>query len=393
MSHTATGEWKSFEIRMLHRRAERLVLRADVAADAGCLDDARAFLEEARTLWPAAPGIAEVQHKIDSDSVIPAPAPAVAPPKWNEVPAVLGGGAIQAPAPAVLPTKWKEVAAAGAAVLFVCVALAVLAGTTLHRRLSARDAKAIVDIIEPPTPYAPIERAPQTSAPVDARGSGDTIQQTAATPAVDSPRPIDATRVPGAALRAEAEPTTQVREPVHALAPVPITEPSRASIALPTSTVQSETPAPVPEPAPAPAPPAPAAVSPPGIVATTGMSMPVSPSASIQPPQEMLVRSALARYAKAYSELDVDAAERVWPSVNRSALERAFSSLDSQRVSLGDCRIQIDVATAHASCSGTATWRPKVGGRARTDERHWDFDLVEKAASGWQITSARVQNK
>ena len=107
----------------------------------------------------------------------------------------------------------------------------------------------------------------------------------------------------------------------------------------------------------------------------------------------MLVRSALAGYARAYSDLDVEAAERVWPSVNRSALERAFGSLESQRVSLGDCRIQVDVATAHASCSGTATWKPKIGGRERTDDRRWDFELVERSASGWQITSARVQNR
>jgi hypothetical protein len=52
-------------------------------------------------------------------------------------------------------------------------------------------------------------------------------------------------------------------------------------------------------------------MSTPGVAATTGMSAPVSPSSPIQPPQEVLVRGALARYAKAYSDLDVDAAERV----------------------------------------------------------------------------------
>src|SRR5215467_12387824 len=141
MSHTATGEWKSFEIRMLHRRAERLVLRADVAAEAGCLEDARASLEEARTLWAAAPGIAEVQQKIDG----------------RIIPAHVGGDVISTHAPEAavslpegMPSKWKEVAAAAAAVLFVCAALAVLAGTTINRRLSARDAKAIVDVIEAP---------------------------------------------------------------------------------------------------------------------------------------------------------------------------------------------------------------------------------------------------
>jgi hypothetical protein len=131
-------------------------------------------------------------------------------------------------------------------------------------------------------------------------------------------------------------------------------------------------------------------------VATTSTPTPgviaAAEAAPMQPPQESLIRGALTRYAKAYSDLDVDAAARVWPSVNRSALGHAFDSLDSQRVSLGDCRIQIDGNTAHASCAGSATWTPKVGGRERTDERSWSFDLG-KSVAGWQITSARVQNR
>jgi len=316
-------------------------------------------------LWSAAPGIAEVQQKIDTGSVVPAPAPALA------------------------PSKWKEVAAAAGFVLFVCAAIAILGTTTIHRRLSARDAKAIVDIIDAPTPAAPLDAPPQTSPPVDTLLPIETPSQIAATPSTDSLRPIDTTPVPAAPLRAEGERTTEIREPVHALPPVPVSEPIRASMPPSTDVAQPEPAAPVP----LPAPPPPTAMSAPGVAATTGVSAPVSNSTPIQPPQDVLVRGALARYAKAYSDLDVDAAERVWPSVNRSALARAFGSLESQRVSLGDCRIQVDVATAHASCSGTATWRPKVGGRERTDERRWDFDLVEKAASGWQIVGARVQNR
>src|SRR5689334_20397289 len=111
MSHTATGEWKSFEIRMRRRRAERLVLRADVAAEAGYADDARAFLEEARTRWPAVPGLAEIQRRIDA----PVPAAAAEP---------------GAPRPG--PSRSMEVVAAAAAVLFVCAAIGVVAMTALH---------------------------------------------------------------------------------------------------------------------------------------------------------------------------------------------------------------------------------------------------------------------
>lgn len=395
MSHTATGEWQSFELRMRRRRAERLVLRADVAADAGCFEDAQAALAEARTLWPGAPGIAEVQYKIDADNVIPPhdviladpPAPVQTgvlspdPALFLDLTAPLDPN----PAPASVPSRWKEVTAAAAALVFVCAAVAVLATTTLHSRLSARDAKSIADVIEAATPYVPMDRSAQTPAT-------DTVLPSDTLPQVAAPRPIDTTPPTAAPLRTEAKPQPPVREPVHALAPVPIDEPSRVAAPAVADAVQPESTAPMPATLSAPAAPPPA-VSPPGIVATTGISMPAAPSASVQPPQEVLVRSALARYAKAYTDLDVDAAERVWPSVNRSALERAFGSLDSQRVSLGDCRIQVDVATAHASCSGTATWRPKVGGRERTDARRWDFDLVEKSNNGWQITNARVQNR
>ena len=65
-SHTATGEWQSFELRMRRRRADRLVLRANAAADQGHADEARACLEEARQLAPGLPGIDAVQQKLDA---------------------------------------------------------------------------------------------------------------------------------------------------------------------------------------------------------------------------------------------------------------------------------------------------------------------------------------
>src|SRR3954467_14961354 len=58
VSHTATGEWQSFELRMRRRRAERLALRAEMAASAGFEEDARACLAEARSLAPDLPELA-----------------------------------------------------------------------------------------------------------------------------------------------------------------------------------------------------------------------------------------------------------------------------------------------------------------------------------------------
>ena len=104
------------------------------------------------------------------------------------------------------------------------------------------------------------------------------------------------------------------------------------------------------------------------------------------------MRSVLSRYASAYNALDVNAATRVWPGVNRGALARAFDGLASQQVSLGDCRIDVAGAKAQAQCAGRATWTPKIGSGTRTESRNWTFELA-RAGTDWQIVSARVQNR
>jgi hypothetical protein len=78
--------------------------------------------------------------------------------------------------------------------------------------------------------------------------------------------------------------------------------------------------------------------------------------------------------------------------VNRAALARAFDGLSYQRVTLEDCRVQIAGRTAEARCSGSAAWSPKVGSGSRTESREWTFELA-RAAAGWHIVNARVQNK
>jgi hypothetical protein len=102
------------------------------------------------------------------------------------------------------------------------------------------------------------------------------------------------------------------------------------------------------------------------------------------------VRAVLSRYEAAYSGLDAGAAARVYPTVDQRALSRAFSALDSQQVTFKDCRIQVGISLAHATCTGTMTWRPKVGAGARTQARSWQFDL-QQVGSDWQIGSVRIQ--
>lgn len=153
--------------------------------------------------------------------------------------------------------------------------------------------------------------------------------------------------------------------------------------------------APTPTPTPAPSTPVAAATAPVGVLGLP-VAPPVSPPAEpppAEPSQEPAVRTVLNRYASAYSALDADAAQRVWPGVNRAALARAFDSLASQQISLGDCRIDVAGASATARCGGMASWSPKIGGGGRQSEsRSWTFEL-SRAARGWEIVSARVQNR
>jgi hypothetical protein len=192
------------------------------------------------------------------------------------------------------------------------------------------------------------------------------------------------------AQRADAEPSAPGGEPIApredpgraAVTPLPVTDvmPERAPI----SALRSASEPPVADGMPA-VTLAAAASREPALV-----SMPPAVTA---PAPERLVRRTLDDYVTAYNRLDADAAQRVWPNVDRQALARAFDDLASQRVTLGDCQIAVASETAHATCDGSTTWTPKIGGGSpRTDARTWTFELGRSAAS-WQIVSARVQNK
>lgn len=353
-SHTATGEWQSFEIRMRRRRAERLVLRAEVAAEAGCLDDARASLEEARTLWPNAPGLGDLHQKIQS-----ATAAAV-------------GLQLQP------PSRWKETAAAVGAMLFIASAAYIFVTAEGGRHTGAPSgpaAAAVADQVSPDTGTNGDAEPQLIAAPLSGA-----MPQTAATPS---------------AVGTEGTPTHASTEPTHDVSPPPVASTSAVTAPAPGNRYTVEYKPALVSPAIVAGLPEPPSVTPPALAAEPASTAEVASAstvASIQLPQESLVQSTLGHYERAYSALDVDATVRVWPSVNRAALMRAFDSLESQRVTLGDCRIQVDGNEAHASCAGSATWTPKVGNRMHTDERSWSFDL-EKAANGWLITNARSQNR
>jgi len=402
---------------MRRRRAERLIVRAGADIEARSIEGARAMLEEARALWPGAPGLRTLEDRIANGHVLSVPE--IHPSRWKEAAAAVAivvfaggtvamvltkGGVLLPKGENVLPWRYARAVVPSARDAGPGVLPARDAGADLLR---ARDARAIVE------PAVIVARAPVTlsdeaqSVEPEPVESGEPTQSAASTQSTGSTRSAESTRSAAPTqLSGLGQPSAsaQPAAPIESTSPPPRVAAPKAeaprpnpSVAPPderVSRLPAETTTPSvtrPDVAPVAAipsspPPAPAPLSSPPVTA------PAAAETEAVPPQEPPVRSVLARYAAAYSDLDVDAVKRVWPSVNRAALARAFENLDSQRVSLGDCRIQVDGGAANARCTGSATWTPKIGGGKRTDRRTWDFDL-EKSAAGWQIVSARVQNK
>ena len=349
ISHTSSSEWQSFEGRMRRRRAERCILRAEVAAEAGCMDEAREALQEARKLAPGLPEIAAVEANIFRNT-----ATIVADP--------------------ASPRFWRFLYYAAAAV----VSIAVLSmGFVWWQRTNHEPASQPATVREhTPGPSATIAR------PGAPRPSRDVRVETETVTAASVNEPPVATRPVSATLEARADVT---EPPVSSPQPLPRIadrEPVRREpVASPeaTSAVMRDL-APVRELA----------------LATTSTVSAAVPLPVPVPPridENSAVRTVLHRYADAYSRLDASAAQQVWPRVNRAALSRAFGSLASQDISLGNCAVDVSGALARATCAGAATWAPKIGGGGpRTEPRAWTFQLA-KADAGWQIVEARVQNR
>lgn len=347
LSHTTGTDWQSFELRMRRRRADRLALRADIAADAGCPDDAREYLEEARSLAPGLPELALIEAKLARASRQP-----------------------------VAATLNRTILAAA------CVA-AMVGGAAMARTTSAPAAPAPITT----RPISDLVPAPMAETPAPALR----VAAIPSTP-LDPAEPLREGRMPPAPT-VEPLPVVRKVEPAVVTATNVRTPPTVMDAASRVTTTAAAAPTPAPAPV-APIPTVPAALAEIPRVSLAVTPPAVTPAVTpAEPPQDSVVRSVLSRYASAYSSLDADAAERVWPGVNRAALSRAFDSLASQRISLGDCRVDVAGSSARAHCAGSATWAPKVGGGGtRTEARDWTFELA-RAASGWQIVSARVQNK
>ena len=84
-------------------------------------------------------------------------------------------------------------------------------------------------------------------------------------------------------------------------------------------------------------------------------------------------------------------AAAVWPTVDRRALDRAFSQLSEQEFTFSSCEVSVQGVLASAACTGHARFVPKVGNTTpRSEPRRWDFRL-RKAISGWVIDGVNAR--
>jgi hypothetical protein len=128
---------------------------------------------------------------------------------------------------------------------------------------------------------------------------------------------------------------------------------------------------------------------------TPASAAPAPVNSTLAPPPVVddseAVRDVLQQYRSAYERLDADAAQAVWPRVDRGALARAFDGLQAQSVTFQSCDIQVaGDGRGSATCRGTTEYVPKVGGGApRSEPRTWRFAL-RKVGPDWKIESARA---
>ena len=349
---------------MRKRRLAKCLLRADLAIEDGNVEEARAALDEAQELDPESAEIASLEQRLAAMQ-FDLPAALTIPPPERSLsgPIVVGAGLlILAAAGVAFGARYWTSGPAPAAV------------TAVAAVEPAAVSSAGVPGPKPPPDRLEIVRETLTVPQATPR----IVEEQPRLPSVPGPPIADAApEQPPVALAANraADPapppdTLNVRPelPIEAL-------PERPVVVAPSLKLAP----PHPEPTP-PATSAPAESAPARTESTDAVN-------AALPRDETIVRSVLRQYESAYSRLDASAASAVWPGVNRGALARAFEGLESQRFSLGSCDVAVNGPEAHATCSGSATWEPKVGGGLRTEARRWDFAL-RKSGGGWQIERA-----
>lgn len=361
---------------MRQRRFVRCIQHAETALDAGLLDDARSALDEARQLQNESPELAALEVRLGALSAVASATPS-AP---LEIQADTLDVLTSPPPPS--SRKWKVFVGVAAGLAVAATGVAVGANYW-----NARQSSRLATLAAPPV-TRPVEvQRVATAGIASAKQLIDRLQivHETITAAETSPRLLVAEPLlpsyPGPPIAApepqpEPEPVVLAVNRGETTAPPELRSEPRIE-ALPPPTAPAEPLGGTVEPVTAPP------------AATPAVRTTPAPASTEEPlvRDETVVRAVLRRYETAYSNLDADAASVVWPGVNRGALARAFDGLASQQVSLGSCDVTVTGPAARATCSGSATWQPKVGGGVRTEARRWSFDL-RKNGEAWRIERA-----
>jgi hypothetical protein len=215
--------------------------------------------------------------------------------------------------------------------------------------------------------------SPEPTVPLTTSGSATTATPSAFDDRMRETALARAAASPGGA-RPEPPPVSPLAAPVES----PIRAPETRRLAGPSGgepLAREVTPLPTP---PSPAPTA----APAGAVAPAAAAGTVDTSA---------VRGVLDGYADAFSSLNADATQRVWPGVDVRGLRRAFDQLSTQNITFSRCEVNASGETAQAVCTGRATWVPKVGDRSpKSEPRTWRFALGRDDGA-WVIDGVQVQ--
>ena len=245
------------------------------------------------------------------------------------------------------------------------LAVGTLAALWMLRTSESRETGTVVLFSRP----VPMASAPAPSAPIDARPLPQPDNSVART--VEDKPTVPSTPISGTFAPALAPPV--------ATAPLLSAPPAEEPNPLP----------PAVETLPRATPPAS-----PSIIAVPSPAVPAAPEPEAPAPAEIdraltaerkAVLLTLQQYEEALESLNVGATAEVWPSVDRRALGRAFSTLKSQGLTFEDCRIVWDESTATAQCDGTLEFVRRVGRPVPfTTHQRWVFRM-RKVGSDWQI--------
>ena len=378
-THTSTQQWQSFETKMRHRRAERCLANAEAALEAGLERDARAALAEAKALKPESPEFEQLRESIRQRRAVreAAAARSRSVRHWGYATAALLIAAVGAGGLWLSVTGPEPLDVSAAPTITVAPPPPQPAGTSMTSETSTAEVAAQsplpaegpepvflaspIPSLAPPTPSEETKNDPVQS-PVVTSGRVDRLAETPA-----------ARILPPPAAPVPAEPLPPVRDVEVALMSPRPSAMDAIGARAPAQPVSIDRLA--------------------GNLPSAALPVPAAPARAPEPvaeSEEPKVRAVLARFESAYSGLDAQAAQAVWPDVDTRSLARAFQSLESQRVSLGRCSISLNGPSAHAECFGSTTWTPKVGGGARTEARRWQFELAG-VNGAWRIVRAQAR--